>query len=65
MFAHSKFYYQPKDNLFNRSIIFIIQLDDDKLDDDKLDDDKYVNTDRITSPSFEYLQIYKNSLTFQ
>ena len=60
MFAHSKFYYQPKDNLFNRSIIFIIQLDDDKLD-----DDKYVNTDRITSPSFEYLQIYKNSLTFQ
>lgn len=57
MFAHSKFYYQPKDNLFNRSIIFILII--------QLDDDKYVNTDRITSPSFEYLQIYKNSLTFQ
>lgn len=56
MFAHSKFYYQPKDNLFNRSIIFILII--------QLDDDKYVNTDRITSPSFEYLQIYKNSLTF-
>lgn len=57
MFAHFKFYYQPKDNLFNRSIIFILII--------QLDDDKYVNTDRITSPSFEYLQIYKNSLTFQ
>ena len=50
MFAHSKFYYQPKDNLFNRSIIFILII--------QLDDDKYVNIDRITSPSFEYLQIY-------